>query len=632
MTSHSDGPVFATISIPLPRPLFATCVLGFLLLAPLPLPAMDLVRVETRIDDAVSRFGVTGQGVIVALLDRGIDWKNNDFRNADGTTRIKYIFDLTDDTGAASSGYGMGTLYTEAQINNALTVGPDLVTRDAVGHGTDTASIPAGNGRNVAKYRGVATKATIIAVKVTSDGAPAHDDQPAEAAYYVPARLPTAINFVVAKAAELGLPVVMLLNLGSVGGPTDGTSLLARTIDSVTGPAHPGIIFVTGPGDDGGAPNRAGGTIPAGGSVTINVTKFAGTFPVMDLWYPVDADAGLSVTITPPSPALTYGPYAPPVNESGRVQINPATNANNFLLYHNGRDNDFSFSTSPKRQIYLRLDGLGGTYSITLTQSAGAPAKHFDATLNPSNNHTANAFTNFLAPGSIWDGATAFNNICPGDYVIRTAWTDIDSIARTNDTQGSPGQIWTGSSIGPTFDGRQGIDVVAPGDSLFTAYNPKSYFATFRFNLIQDGLGFYGRASAVSAAAPIVTGTIALMLQMNPKLNSTAVKSVLQSSARADAFTGAVPNTTWGYGKLDAYAALSRVEHRVTSADRVGSDIRFSFQSVVGLSYRAEYRADLVAGTWQTLSSGIAGTGSDIMVTDAGAVAQGRRFYRVVVE
>ncbi len=207
---------------------------------------------------------------------------------------------------------------------------------------------------------------------------------------------------------------------------------------------------------------------------------------------------------------------------------------------------DFFNATSNKREIYLRLDGRGGTYSITLTQSPAATTKRFDATLNPSKLFTANAFTNFLAPGSIWDAATAFNNVCPSDYVIRTTWTDVDGIARSISGQETPGQIWSGSGVGPTFDGRLGVDVAAPGDSIFTAYNPKSYFATFRFNLIQDGLGLYGRASAVSAAAPVVTGTIALMLEMNPKLNSTAVKSLLQSSARADAFTGAVPNTTWG--------------------------------------------------------------------------------------
>src|SRR6185369_12489663 len=144
---------------------------------------------------------------------RGIDWKNADFRNADGTTRIAYAFDLSDDSGAAAPGnpYGKGTIYTRARIAAALSGGASIPFRDAVGHGTTTAGIPTGNGRNVAKYRGVATEATIISVKVTSEGAPAHDGEPAEAAFFDLSRVSIAIDFVKDKAKELGLPAVMLL-------------------------------------------------------------------------------------------------------------------------------------------------------------------------------------------------------------------------------------------------------------------------------------------------------------------------------------------------------------------------------------------------------------------------------------
>ena len=61
---------------------------------------MDKARLETRVDEAIRKFGTAGRGVVVAILDRGLDWKNNDFRNPDGTTRIETIFDLTDNTGA----------------------------------------------------------------------------------------------------------------------------------------------------------------------------------------------------------------------------------------------------------------------------------------------------------------------------------------------------------------------------------------------------------------------------------------------------------------------------------------------------------------------------------------------------
>ena len=82
--------------------------------------ALNTMRLEAKIDAAIAKYGVSGNGVLVAILDRGLDYTNNDFRTLDGTTRIEKILDLTDDTGAASSGYGIGTLYTRAQINAAL--------------------------------------------------------------------------------------------------------------------------------------------------------------------------------------------------------------------------------------------------------------------------------------------------------------------------------------------------------------------------------------------------------------------------------------------------------------------------------------------------------------------------------
>jgi hypothetical protein len=523
--------------------------------------ADDLVKQETRVADAFANYGVTGSGVIVGIMDRGIDWQNNDFRNVDGTTRIAYIFDLTDDTGATLSGnpYGIGTIYTRDQINNALLYGTTLPTRDAVGHGTSTAGICCGNGRNSpnGKYAGIAPNSTLIIVKVVSDGAPAHDGEAAEAPFFKSERISVAIDFIRDKATELGMPCVMLLNSGSTSGPADGTSSLSRKIDTTFGPGKPGLIFVTGTGDDGGMPNHAGGTVAAGESVSIRIQKGSALPLLFEMWYR-DTDR---FSISVDTPTASYGPYNAPANNSFDSQTTAE-----FQYTHNGS----IYYTNQKRVVYVSLNGAAGNYSIRLF-GAQIASGTFDAALNPSRfwdpNYMDNRFLSHVMPGkTIWDVSTAFNNIVPNSYVFRTSWVDIDGFTRSKLGEGVVGDLWRGSSIGPTWDGRLGMDISAPGENIITTYNPRSWWATFRYNLIQDGNGLYGMASAVSAANPLTVGIIALMLERNPTLDAVAVKSILQKTARQDSFTGGSPNPNWGYGKIDALAALNAVPPTIAGA------------------------------------------------------------------
>lgn len=614
-------------------------ILSILLAAQSWLHAMDKVRVESRIDEAVATFGVDGSGVLVALLDRGIDWKNNDFRNDDGTTRIKYIFDLSDNSGANAPGnhFGIGTIYTEAQINAALQGGADLPTRDAVGHGTTTAGNATGNGRNSTnrKYRGVAPNASIIVVKMTSDGAPAHDNQPAEAAFGSTSLIMTAIDFAVEKAAELHMPIVMLPNVGSNSGPTDGTSQLSRKIDATVGSGKKGLLFVNGPGDEGGGANHASATIQPGTTISLQIEKAQTGNLRFDLWYSIDTagETGLDFTIKTPSGG-TYGPYPSVTSEAQR---DTRTAAGIFTYNHNGRDVDFFLSTSQKREVLIDFSGETGIYTLDIKRpDTAANARTFYASLNFANfaQNPKNGFMNYITPGNIWDGATAFNNICPGDYNIRNAWVDIDGFNRSISGQGTIGDIWAGSSVGPTFDGRLGVDICAPGDSLFTVYAPNSYWATFRFNEIQDGNGFYGRANAVSAAAPIVTGIIALMLQANPDLDQIQVRDILRNTARADAFTGTVPNPTWGHGKVDAYEAvhqamLSKAATRSILLALSGPNPSIKFPTLKGLTYNIDFKNSLGDLSWSPLVTNIAGDGNDVSQPDQTLGVNRTRFYRV---
>lgn len=517
--------------------------------------ADDKVRNETRVNKVWSDLNIKGNGVIVAILDRGIDYTHPDFTNDDGTTRILYIFDLTDNSGANNSNnpYNVGTIYNETQINSALSSGALLATRDAVGHGTSTTGLAAGNGRaSNGLYSGMAPNSKIIIVKTTTEGAPAHDGEPAEAPFYNPDLIETAIKFVKAKAEEANLPVVMLANFGSVGGPMDGTSKLARMIDSEFGSEHPGQIFVSGSSDDGGLANHASGVITQGETIELKIKNTTNQLR-MDFWY--NGNDKLDVEIITPN--QTYGPYNSPVTN----QLRDQQFVTEFNYYHNGSDVDFFVAENNKREIMIDFN-VSGNYTIRLT-GAQISNGSFHASLNPSRIFAGkgNVFETYAVPGyTVWDLATAYNNIVPNSYVIRQNWIDINGISRTDlGNEVGEGNLWVGSGVGPTYDERLGMTVSVPGNSNISTYGERSYFSTISHVLINGGDGKYGIQSAVSGAAPVLTGIIALMLEANPLLNSVQVKEILQNTARSDAFTGTTPNPNWGYGKVDAFAAVSEV-------------------------------------------------------------------------
>ncbi len=517
----------------------------------------DLVRTETGVDLAQVEFGTTGKGVLIAVMDRGIDYEHPDFIRADGTSRIHSIVDLSDDSGAAAPGntIGAGTIYTGEQINAALTSETRLDTRDAVGHGTVTAGIAGGNGRaSRGRFLGIAPDATFIIVKFTSEGAPPHDGEPAETPFFASQRLAEVLDYILNQSEELEMPVVVSANFGSIQGPADGTSTAARQIDARFGPGRPGRVFLTGTSDDGGASNHAGGTVGQGQTIDLEISKGHPGNLRFNLWYP-ESDR-FEVTIVTPSG--TFGPFDPPATNA----IQASSFEADFSYFHNGAAVDFFGATSARREILIDFGGPTGDYIVRLRGTTITNGR-FDAVLNPANIFSApnNGFETFVEPGhTVWEWATAFSNISPNSYVLQPFWTDIDGFPRTDIGNGvGPGALWPGSGVGPTDDGRRGVTVSAPGNSNIGAYATRSFFASFRSSLVQGGGGLYGTLGFVSGANPVVTGIVALMLESDPTLDAAEVQDILGRTARQDAFTGPVPNPEWGSGKIDAFAAVQEV-------------------------------------------------------------------------
>ena len=182
-----------------------------------------------------TRLSLYGQGILVAIIDSGIDYANMDFRNADGSTRIRYLWDQSlnpADGERAPEGYGIGVEYTKEQIDEALnaqTVSEQrrlVRSQDISGHGTAVAGVAAGNGSNSGgRYAGVATQSELIVVKL---GNPMQEGFPRTT------ELMMGIDYVIRKALELRMPVAVNISFGNTYGGHDGTTLLERYIDDIS--------------------------------------------------------------------------------------------------------------------------------------------------------------------------------------------------------------------------------------------------------------------------------------------------------------------------------------------------------------------------------------------------------------
>ena len=153
-------------------------------------------------------LGLTGKGVLLAIIDSGIDYTHPDFRNADGTTRLLALWDQTIE-GTPPADYRIGTEFTREELNQSLRENR-VLSRDLSGHGTAVAGIAAGNGRTShGRYRGVAPESELLVVKL---GIPRPDSFPRTT------ELIQGVDYAVRKALELSMPLVINLSFGNTYG------------------------------------------------------------------------------------------------------------------------------------------------------------------------------------------------------------------------------------------------------------------------------------------------------------------------------------------------------------------------------------------------------------------------------
>ena len=189
------------------------------------------------------------------------------------------------------------------------------------------------------------------------------------------------------------------------------------------------------------------------------------------------------------------------------------------------------------------------------------------------------------------------------------------------------------SSRGPvTVDGSNRLkpNVSAPGVNIRSSVPVNSYA---------------GGWSGTSMAGPHVVGLVALLLSAHPELRGhvDTIEHIIESSAvpRTDSQSCGdipgtdVPNNTYGWGRVDALAALNLCDSNYLhiASITVGTNCVLSFQSALNCLYTLESRTNLEAGSWTAVPSqvDIAGNAGLLQLSQTNRPPDTARFYRVKV-
>ncbi|HJQ31441.1 MAG TPA: S8 family serine peptidase [Pyrinomonadaceae bacterium] len=466
-----------------------------------------------------------GRGALIGFIDSGFELTHPCFCDEAGRTRIVAAWDqinLSGAPGAPPDGMGYGVEYPRELINRHLSERLSLVVKNhraAGAHGTQVAGVAAGSGSPGSDYQGVAPEAELVFVTY-------RNDTPIGGSAFVI----DAIEYILRQARARRMPAVVNLSQGDNLGAHDGSSLLEKAIDLYA--EREGVLVVGSAGNEREGRRHARGRVSRGSDyhLPFEIKEETGRVAggdIIDVWYyPEDRFAvalkdpdGLQSEFIPPDAEKLV-----PFGDGAAVYIsseteNPANGHNRIsIIFERGA------GWSPGRwELILR----GGEVA----------RGDFDAWADRPDAVTLVSFTSHTDDCTVTIPGTARNIITTSGFM---------TTAECGRREGALAPL---TSLGPTRDVRLKPDLTAPGFSVMAPTTGRA-------------AGAYVAASGTSMAAPYVTGVVALLLAHDPKLTAARLRQALLYTARADHFTGVVPNQCWGFGKLDAgaaYEALSKM-------------------------------------------------------------------------
>ena len=487
-----------------------------------------------------------GSGVLLGFVDTGIDYAEEAFRNADGSTRLIGLWDqtVTEDKNTAESAF-YGREFSAEELNNALQAENPyevIPSRDENGHGSalvraaaaseqqsrrrpfrSTGEATQGEAGTIPEqqrmsaqnpYGGVAPLASLAVVKLRQ--AKPHLREfyqiPDNAFCVAEEDIIYGVEWLLSVAERENLPLVLCVALGSNQGNHTGETVLSRYLNDVS--RYPGVCVCTAAGNEGGSGHHFYGRVPEEGYEEVEIVVEEGVEGfVTELWA-VDPDV---FTIEIVSPA---GEVIP------RIQGRPTFNRQYRLYFEGGtiriQSNLFDQSVGTQG-IWIRFtEPAAGVWRLRV-YCEGEFSRAFHMWM------PIRAFlpgeTSFLRPDP-------YVQICdPGAAGQVLTFTAYDAVS---------GALYTNASYGYTADNQIKPDLAAP-----------------KGELLYEGTGM---ATAFGAGCAALLFEAAIREEAYVILDTLVIKRLFIASAQRDG--RGYPNREWGYGKLDVYGVFTRTPGR----------------------------------------------------------------------
>lgn len=556
---------------------------------------MSMFPTMTVTDSNYTSPAYTGDGVVVGMIDVGVDFNHINFLDKDGNNRIVRVYMPGDHSGTSPMINGMelpGSEYATPEQIRMLTTDDSTDT-----HGTHTTGTAAGsylaNG-----YHGVATGAQIVVCSMPEDSLSDFN-------------IANSIKYIFNYADEVGLPAVINMSLGSQDGAHDGSSTLCQLFDEVSGP---GRVCVVSAGNDGHMPISIRKTLGEGDSLATFLSN----------WYSREPMRGYSSMWSRSSERHTVDIVIWDILADTLVhRIDVPQEAVLDSVYVVSSETDSVFAQHFTGELYFAcaIEANGKFHSIVETNYTSHERSHYrigiinkapagETLMGWSGGMVvySKASLNGWTGGVVGQGctvsdlATSDSVISVGAYCSNNTFVMMDGSTKTI-SRCNPGEIAYFSGFGPDARNIMRPDVVAPGFEVASSmsryveayHNP----ANIVDNVNVNGEYYpYGLDGGTSMSTPVVVGAIALWMEIDPTLSPSDIKEIMAATCYRDSFVLAGPAKKWGYGKLDIDAGikylLAMLDGDVNGDGEVtAADITCLYNIMLGISNKYIQCADV---------------------------------------